>query len=639
MALEQIPSLSRGCITPSKVQAMKLLNLVVSVLIGLGGNELSEASNGGSSVSSDDSLVSRFAESTDVNYAEVKMKTTMGTIIGLRVPSVPPHVANSHHYAFRGIPYAKPPVDELRFRDPVDLKGAWPGRLLNATQFGSVCTQYDPLGDKVYGSEDCLFLNVFTPYLPGKSKKDSDELLPVLFFIHGGAYVRGAGNPYGPERLMARNLVFVTFNYRLGALGFLSTRDSLLPGNYGALDQVSALRWVKRHISEFGGDPKQITVGGFSAGSASANLHLYSPLTKDLVHRAIMLSGAASCTWAVQGRPEVGARLLAAELSCPTAPTVALSSCVKKKDAGDIVRAQFAVLKLEFIPAWFAPIVDGGLRPRPFLPAPLDELSIRPVPALMGKVLTEGLMFAANAAILHRDETSPSALYDVITPITFIMWNDSETFSVMDSVAQNYYYSSHARDSKDLLVEGFTKAATDRYFHLCVDDMASHLSSLGSPVYVYMMTHRDPESPTWALPHYRKMKEMGYTSRMLAEGVSHGDDLLYLFSVPSVGKIESQRDQRVSDVITSMVANFVMNGKPEADLESLSDIPVWEPVKPGEPIPYYDLTPNPVMVHEYFGLQARNFWKQVVPGVLSLSSKPAGESQNFEEDCRHVKGL
>ncbi|XP_066948160.1 esterase E4-like [Macrobrachium rosenbergii] len=613
---------------------MKVLSLVVSILIGLGGNEA--GANGESLSYSDISIISRFSTSTDVNYVEVRMETSMGTIIGSEVPSEPPHVTNSHHYAFRGIPYAKPPVDELRFRDPVDLRGAWPGRLLNATKFGSICSQYDPLSDVVFGSEDCLYLNVFTPNLRVTGtlgKNVSGKLLPVLFFIHGGAYIRGSANPYGPERLMSRNLVVVTINYRLGALGFLSTRDSLLPGNYGILDQVSALRWVKRHISEFGGDPNQITLGGFSAGAGSTNLHLYSPLTKDLVHRVIMQSGSSSCAWAFQGRPEEGARLLAAELSCPTAPTVALSSCVKAKAAEDILRAQFAVLRLEFIPFWFAPIIDGGLRPQPFLPAPLDEMTIRSVPALMGTVTEEGLMFAANAAMLHRDITSPSALYDVIAPETFAIWDDPETFSVMNSVAQNYYYSSYARDSKDMLVEAFANAATERYFHVCMADMASHLTSLGSPVYMYMMTHRDPGSPTWAAPHYQKMKEIGYTSRMVTEAASHGDDLLYLFAFPFSRKMESQRDRRVSDVITSLVANFVMTGKPETDLQSLSDIPDWEPVKPGLPVPYYDINPNPVMVHEYYGLKGRNFWKQVIPGVLSLSSKSGGERQNSEENC------
>ncbi|XP_068209811.1 carboxylic ester hydrolase-like isoform X2 [Palaemon carinicauda] len=613
---------------------MILLKLVVSVLLFLGENAFSSAEKNAELSSSGGTMASRFTEAKDggPNSVEIKMKTTMGTLIGLQVPSAPPHVVNSQHYAFRGIPYAKSPVGELRFSDPIDFEGTWQGGFLNATKFGSICPQYDPFSDSVYGSEDCLFLNVFTPYLRGTDQKENtDKLLPVLFWIHGGAYIRGSANPFGVERLLSRNLIVVTTNYRLGALGFLSTSDSMLPGNYGILDQASALRWVKRHISEFGGDPNQITIAGFSAGSSSTNLHLYSPLTKDLVNQAILMSGASTCDWAIQERPEEAARLLAAELSCPTAPSVALSSCVKAKDVEEIVRAQFAIHKLEFYPGWFAPIVDGGLRPHPFLPAPLDELTIHSVPSIMGKVPNEALMFALNSVMLHADKTNASALYDAVAPVTFTLWNDPETFMAMNTVAQNFYYSSHARTSKDLLVEGFTNGATDTYFHVCIDDMANHLATSGSPVYAYIMTHRDPESPVWARQPYEMMWKMGYTSRMLEEGISHGDDLVYIFSLTIAPRFESERDQHVSDILTSLVANFIMTGKPQTDLPSLTDIPVWEPVKPGLPLFYYDISPNPVMVQKFYNQEGRNFWTQVIPAILSTSTKSASESQGLED--------
>ncbi|XP_068229417.1 carboxylic ester hydrolase-like [Palaemon carinicauda] len=609
------------------------LKVVGLVLLILGENALSTAEENIESPPTEYTMASRFADTKvgGPESVEVKMETTMGTLIGLQTPSDRPHVANSRHYAFRGIPYAKSPVGGLRFSDPIDLEDTWKEGFLNATKFGSICPQYDPFRDSILGSEDCLFLNVFTPYLRGTDQKEiTDKLLPVFFWIHGGAYIRGSANPFGVERLLSRNLIVVTINYRLGALGYLSTGDSLLPGNYGILDQASALRWVKRHISEFGGDPNQITVGGFSAGSSSTNLHLYSPLTKDLVHQAIMLSGASNCEWAIQAQPEEGARRLAAELSCPTAPSVALSSCIKAKGVVDILRAQSAIYRLEFSPVWFAPIVDGGLRLHPFLPAPLDELTIHTVPSIMGKVPNEGLMFAANSVLLHTDKTA-SALYDIVAPETFTPWNDPETFTTMNFLAQSFYYPSHARASKDMLLEAFTNAMTDFCFHVCIDDMANHLATSGSPVYAYLMTHRDPKSPVWAMTHYKMLEELGYTSRMLREGISHGDDLVYIFSLTITPQIESERDQRVSDIITSLVANFIITGKPETDLPSLSDIPVWEPVKPGLPLFYYDISPNPAMVQKFYNQQGRNFWKQVIPSILFSSKESAKKSQDSED--------
>lgn len=162
-------------------------------------------------------------------------------------------------YAFKGIPYAKAPVEDLRFRNPIPHEG-WSG-VRDASSHGSHCPNDGIAGIGAGGDEDCLFLNVYTPDLSGN--------LSVMFWIHGGAFVIGDGNSlvYGPDLLVREDVIVVTINYRLSSFGFLSTGDKNAQGNYGLKDMTMALKWVKQNIAVFGGNPHKVTVFGQSAGS------------------------------------------------------------------------------------------------------------------------------------------------------------------------------------------------------------------------------------------------------------------------------------------------------------------------------------------------------------------------------------
>ncbi|KDR15588.1 hypothetical protein L798_10533, partial [Zootermopsis nevadensis] len=153
----------------------------------------------------------------------------------------------------------------------------WTGTY-DATVQGSHCPQQDLMSGKFTGSEDCLFLNVFTKKLP----EASEELKAVMVWIHGGCYKGGSSSPvvYGPDHILAEDVVLVTINYRLGLLGFLSLIEAGIPGNNGMKDQVLALRWVQRNIEHFGGDPGRVTIFGESAGGASVHFHLLSPMSR-----------------------------------------------------------------------------------------------------------------------------------------------------------------------------------------------------------------------------------------------------------------------------------------------------------------------------------------------------------------------
>ena len=198
--------------------------------------------------------------------------------------------------AFHAIPYAKPPIAELRFKPPEPFTGQWDeSNPYDATDSSKtpICPQ---LAHKNFMhipedqlDEDCLHLSVYSP-----TNVTIRSALPVLVWIHGGSFDRGTGMfPYhGPDRFIeGDDIVMVSINYRVGILGFLSLGIPEIPGNMGLLDQTMALRWVQENIRSFGGDPEAVTIMGESAGSWSSYYHLFSPPSKGLFHRIIAQSG------------------------------------------------------------------------------------------------------------------------------------------------------------------------------------------------------------------------------------------------------------------------------------------------------------------------------------------------------------
>jgi para-nitrobenzyl esterase len=213
--------------------------------------------------------------------------TQSGIVTGVSTPRV---------NEFLGIPYALPPVGVLRWMPPEPF-GRFPGGKLNATQFGSECTQ--PGG----GSENCLSLNVYSPQptfdrggIGQALEEQFGRSLPVMVWIHGGSLETGAGSLYDPSQLVKKGVIVVTINYRLGFLGFFANSEidveGHLNGNYGFMDQQLALKWVQTNIRAFGGDPHRVAIFGESAGGQSIYCLLASPLAGGLFRGAIAESAA-----------------------------------------------------------------------------------------------------------------------------------------------------------------------------------------------------------------------------------------------------------------------------------------------------------------------------------------------------------
>ena len=224
---------------------------------------------------------------SDVISSEVRIGDT--SVKGLQSK-----VREKQVHKFLGIRYAQAPRGRQRLNPPVPAELPL---VVDATRFGARCAQF-PL-QRIRMSEDCLFLNIYTP------KPRPDALAPVMVWIHGGHFIVGAGDLLEGDTLVVEGgVVVVTLNYRLGVLGFLSTGDNSSLGNYGLWDQLMALQWVQKYIRHFGGDERRVTLAGTSAGAACVSILSLSSLARDLFRHVIQMSGSASSPWARQSPDE-----------------------------------------------------------------------------------------------------------------------------------------------------------------------------------------------------------------------------------------------------------------------------------------------------------------------------------------------
>ncbi|XP_060517254.1 juvenile hormone esterase-like [Cylas formicarius] len=231
-------------------------------------------------------------------WADLLVDLPDGRILGSKVQT-----ENYTYYAYRGIPYGTPPLGELRFQAPLPNE-PWDG-ILDATEHRSCCIAMTMFTDLTKQSEDCLFLNVYTP------AQKITEKLPVMFWIHGGGFKAGCGNDdlYDPYALTNEGVIVVTINYRLGIFGFLSTQDEVVLGNAGLKDQLLAMKWTQKNIEFFGGDPEKVTIFGESAGGISVGAHIVGEKSAGLYRAAICQSGCSltKLTFTSQSNSKKGA--------------------------------------------------------------------------------------------------------------------------------------------------------------------------------------------------------------------------------------------------------------------------------------------------------------------------------------------
>nr|CAB3264349.1 neuroligin-4, X-linked [Phallusia mammillata] len=403
------------------------------------------------------------------------------------------------------------------------------------------------------GSEDCLYLNV---WVSGGVEEARKNPLPVMVWIHGGAYAMGSGWGanfldnwlYDQEPLTLHgNVVSVSLNYRLGPLGFLSTGDSAAPGNYGLLDQVEALRWVKNNIWAFGGDTSRITIFGESAGSASVSFHMLSPLSKDLFHRGISQSGTAFSSWAVVKEPLRWAKQVAEGLNCPTdTSTTEMMTCIRSAPIDDIVTSVGIISRNRDINMdlpWSA-VIDGY-----FLPDRPENLQINSADKdyLLGNNNMDGHLFVGIDFPQMNIDHEPMYHSDLVKAST--RFTAGIPKQVSDAVVYQYQaYSDTVDDTfyKKAVLDVYTDSLFAAGTQLTAQYHAAMPQTTGS-TYVYMFSH--PSKMPFLYPPWM--------------GADHADDLQYVYDKPHKTPLVYTSDERsMSEALMTYWTNFAWSGDP-----------------------------------------------------------------------------
>uniref|UniRef100_A0A3Q3SPY9 Carboxylic ester hydrolase n=1 Tax=Mastacembelus armatus TaxID=205130 RepID=A0A3Q3SPY9_9TELE len=461
---------------------------------------------------------------------------------------------------FKGIPFADVPK---KWEKPKSHPG-WSG-ILKATEYRDRCLQLTLLQKKTHGSEDCLYLNIFVPQGGSLSMN-----LPVMVYLFGGAFLLGASNDvevlgnslYDGKELADRgDVIVVTVNYRVGTLGFLSTGDARLPGNYGLWDQHAAISWVHRNIEAFGGNPDNITIFGQSSGAASVSFQMLSPHSKGLFRRAITQGGVALSPWALQKKPMALTKKIARRVGCSKSNEDEMLECLKMSDpvgltlAGKtdvlLILGKGTVMDLLEL----SPVVDGD-----FIPDHPSKLfhNAAQFDYMAGINSMDGHLFAGVdvPSINMKNETTVKEVTGLLSGLT------KEKGNAAVSSAYDVYTSHWGLTPLQAVVKKTVADIETDFLFLVPTQIALQLhanNTRGARTYSYLfnMKTRIPGFPIWV-------------------EAEHAEDLQYLFGKPfSMSMIYLPRHRDLSKYMIAYWTNFARTGDPN---KGDSRVPVLWPV-------------------------------------------------------------
>jgi len=535
---------------------------------------------------------------------EITVKGEKGAIKGVRID----HDFGQYFYAFRGIRYAKAPVGKLRFKNLVEVEPY--EEEFDATDDGNVCPQYDIGSGGPAGDEDCLNLNVYTPKTDGKKRA-------VMVYIHGGAFIMGGGASYffGPNYLLENDVVLVTFNYRLGALGFLATNDKAAAGNMGIHDQIMVLKWVQKNIEKFGGDAGKVTVFGEDAGAASVTILAMSPLANGLFHGAITLSGNALCDQYMQNDPNEAAVELANRLECSSEKGEDIVNCLSRQTQQDIIKASNSMAMFFSFPRWFAPNVDGQL-----LPDTPENLLVQgkfaKVPFVVGQTKDEGAFFYRLTLNSFNNGQYDDNFIDHKLPriLPVISNYNTKLYPITRQVRKKYFVNVDL-ENEDEFRPKYVEFLTDLMYTRCTDRFAKLLANHSVPTYQYLFDYRG---------QYSIVNLQGEQVDM---GVAHGDDLQYIFSdIWGEDLSMSPTDTKFTrNIFTPMLTNFAKTSVPTPTITDDLNV-AWTPLMPTQNNVFR--IGDKLSIDVDYKQDIMKFWQEDIP---KLFKKKASAKKGKEE--------
>ncbi|XP_063727989.1 cholinesterase 2-like [Symsagittifera roscoffensis] len=528
-------------------------------------------------VSSQDAGTYKFIKFIDKNFA-------LGQITG-SVKEYTYDGESNQVQEYLGIPFAEPPVGDLRFKHPVRRYQLSDTGRLNATRFGPACQQiadstFDKEQEKIrqaadmwnvkpeyQADEDCLTLNMWVPHQPEKR----GAKYPVMVWIYGGGFFSGASHldVYNGYRLSAlEKVIVVTFNYRLGLFGFLYLDNYDAPGNMGLYDQLMALRWVRENIGAFGGDVERITLFGESAGSASVGFHMLSPLSHHLFTNGIMQSGSPTAPWAIMDREEMLFRSLgvAKRLNCYSEgeerdSRSRIGQCLRRLSVSDIFKATVSLYsdfagknKNRWLDFPVAPIVDNRL----IAMHPVTLLrsgAFKQSPLMIGSVSNEGsfwLLYYKPYFKVRSDNLLTSVQYEQSLD-TIFNFKDKKTREAIKFVYRNWT-DIHDQEQNRLTID----KATGEYNFACpCNDFAQYYANQNQRVYMYYLDHR---SSTEGWPEWM--------------GTIHGADCEWVFG-KFLDRNNTPEEKRMARRIMWYWANFARTGNPNRESKFVYQQEYW----------------------------------------------------------------
>ncbi|XP_063237036.1 esterase E4-like isoform X2 [Bacillus rossius redtenbacheri] len=507
---------------------------------------------------------------------------------------------------FTSIPYAKPPLGPLRFKAP-QAPEKWEGVRPADAPF-RVCTQ---MGQ---GEEDCLLLNVVAPL-------DKGDKLPVMFWIHGGAFFLGSASLefYGFESFADRGMVMVSANYRLSALGFLSLEGSDVTPNAGLKDLVAALRWVRSNIAQFGGGPDHVTVFGESAGAASVQYLVVSPMARGLFKGAIMQSGTACANWAFREPSSEDAFRLGESLGKRTSDPQELAEFLRALPASDIVdkvlddwASRKAEMKLKsinvqtipFVPTVDYPVGVGDSLEEVFLPDRPDSLLKqgtfnKDLPQIIGMNSLE----AAFLTSVPGMEEWPllEANWESFVPEDMGLRAGSPASKLVAARVREFYF--HNETLSDLSAMAYLECSSDadwtRRTSECTKYVAQHTPDR---LWVYYFTYQGSNSITC------NTQDCTHIS-----GAAHFDEVLLLFPDNPLGGPLSPEDRAVQGPMLDAWTSFARTGRPDPGAGV-----TWTPVESPAVLSHLVFDGQPRMDPGDLRANYTSFWAEVGAEVARL---------------------